>query len=56
MEVTLTTETIFKGIEEVEKWDSVDLTKVRRRVEDRLRKDDLAVKLTAVLLNIKLEE
>lgn len=32
---------------------SPDLRKVRRRIEDRLRKDDEAVKVTAQLLKIK---
>jgi len=31
----------------------LDLRKVRRRIEDRLRKDDEAVKATARLLKIK---
>ena len=32
---------------------SLDLRKVRRRIEDRLRKDDEAVKAAAILLKIK---
>jgi hypothetical protein len=36
-------------------WSKVDLTKIRRRIEDRLRKDEMAVKLTAILLKIDLK-
>ena len=37
-------------------WVEVDMAKVRRRVEDRLRKDITATRLVALFLNIKLED
>jgi len=37
-------------------FDGVDLAAVRRRIEDRLRKDDTSVKYVAILLGVKLSE
>jgi hypothetical protein len=37
-------------------WVEVDTQKIRRRIEDRLRKDITATRLVALFLNIKLED